>query len=359
MKKAILMIICICMMNSCGSFSAFAEGETWETAYINLIHQERANLNQLGEGEQEISSYALYDIDKDGIPELFLRYGTSTASSKYDIYTFLYGTAQYLDSASCGSAELYSYPERNGALIAYAHMNHAKTRKLTLDNGILSIADYYEEFIPRENGVWYRAVEDYSPGASRVTEFEAFTVYPIRTYRIWCDGIQRANGSSYPNNDPSFFENVVNSNSSVVEVVTSRYTNIVGVGTIRTIGFSDLLTELTVVEDRDGTQDYGDFYAYYVDVNQDGQLEYVIAHERRNNDYSSNTFFIVLSEQNGAVYAYTDEHFGVTSVDQFGVFYIYQNDYGFVTENAMMMLFNGEDCFIISVPLTKYAGERK
>ena len=235
-------------------------------------------------------------------------------------------------------------------------MDHAKTRKLTLDNGVLSVTNYYEEFIPRENGVWYRAVEDYSPGASRVTEFATFTDYPIRSYRSWCEGIQRVSGSAYPNNDPSFFENVVNSNASVVEVVTSRYTNIVGVGTIRTIGFSELLSELTVVEDRDGTPDYGDFSTYYVDVDQDGKLEYVIDHERRNNDYRSNTFLI---EQNGTVYAYTDEHFGITSVDQFGAFYIYQNDYGFVTENAMRILFNGEDCFMISVSLTTYTGECK
>lgn len=51
MKKAILMMVCVCMMISCGSLTAFAEGETWETAYINLIHQERAKLDQVGEGD--------------------------------------------------------------------------------------------------------------------------------------------------------------------------------------------------------------------------------------------------------------------------------------------------------------------
>ena len=359
MKREVVMLtLCSFLIIAAIFLPASAEAESqeaWKDAYFAILHQEKGKA--LNEGEERLTTYCLYDVDKDGIPELFLRYGISTATSFYDVYTIKDGNTACSGRIFSGSAALYSYPEKNGVLLAYTHMRHAKTEKWMLENNILTSEAFYEEFVPTEKGAWYRPVYDYCPGSVVVTEFPTYLDYPVKSYEKWAYGIGRNPEYRFPNDDPNFYETVTNSNSSVKEVVISRAAYILSEKKVSTIGFKDLLSQL-ITPTPEEPDNYGEFQAYLADVNQDGKLEYILSHRRKNGPFSSNTFLIVLSEQDGTVYAYVDEFSAITNVDSAGIMYSYSDEYGFIGENAFRLFFDGAECFPLNVSIDEYGGTR-
>ena len=113
------------------------EPEPWQTAYLAVLREKAAARFTPAEGEEGVESYMLYDVDKDGIPELFLRYGLSTATSQCDVCSFRDGAASVVGRVFAGSSSFYSCPEENGVLLIYRHMYHDKGEKLTLSDGTL------------------------------------------------------------------------------------------------------------------------------------------------------------------------------------------------------------------------------
>ncbi|MBQ7437162.1 MAG: hypothetical protein IJV30_07550 [Oscillospiraceae bacterium] len=357
-REVVVLTICFFLIFAVSFLPTSAEAEpqeAWKDAYLAMIHLE--NGKALNEGEERLTTYCLYDVDKDGIPELFLRYGISTATSFYDVYTTKDGNTVCLGRIFSGSAALYSYQEKNGVLLVYSHMRHAKAEKWMIENNALKTEAFYEEFIPIEKGVWYRPVQDYSPGSVVVTEFPAYLDYPVKSYEKWAFEIKNNTEYRFPNDDPSFYETVTNSNSPVKKVVTSRSAFILSEKKVSMIGFKDLLSQL-IVSTPEEPKSYGEFRAYLADVNQDGKLEYILSHRRKDGPFSTNTFLIILSEQAGTIYAYVDEYSAITNVDSAGVMYSYSDEYGYIGENAFRLFFDGDECFPLNVSIDEYGGAR-
>ena len=67
--------------------------DPWQSAYLKILCEERDNRDPQAPDDEQIMAYMLYDVDKDNIPELILRFGKTTASSVCRIYTMSDDTA--------------------------------------------------------------------------------------------------------------------------------------------------------------------------------------------------------------------------------------------------------------------------
>ena len=70
---------------------------------------------------------------------------------------------------------------------------------------------------------------------------------------------------------------------------------------------------------------------------------------------------MILSEQNGTVYAYVDEYFAFTGIDSKGILYKYYNNEGSgksISEFAYRVFFDAENCLSVFYSLDEYSGKR-
>lgn len=161
----------------------------WQKAYLAFLRElcaREAPIRRASGGAlfyngdpQLSSSYALYDIDKDGVPELFLEYG-STATEVYTVRdgaaVLCPGEELYLNSAS-----LYTWPGENGVLYRWGRMGGAFMNKISLVDGVLvTQADIFTEGY----AAGPEAVEDYTdpsqvvPGAEYIDPDRTFVTLP-------------------------------------------------------------------------------------------------------------------------------------------------------------------------------------
>ena len=150
MKRLLLFLLCLMLVTIAVSGFAFAETNTtgpWQTAFLNVLTEKREERSANTGLENEIASYALYDMDGDGTPELFLRFGIDTAGSKCLLYCFNGDSASFVAEFYFGASELYSYPETDRVFLVYHHMFHAKGEILTLNDDALNSTLCFEETV--------------------------------------------------------------------------------------------------------------------------------------------------------------------------------------------------------------------
>lgn len=360
MKRIHSLVICAFLLASVFCSDTYAEQTSsilWQRAYLNLLEEKRAERGPYTPGVDRFESYALYDIDKDGVPELFLRYGTSTASSTCFLYSFMNNMVYYIDQFYFGSSELYSFPSDNGVLLVYGHMFHAKTQLLSLTEGRLDSSLFYEEVIDQMSGSWYTPVSDYCPGSVLITEFFYDQDFPLTSYYSWTQPAPVAAEVHCPNYDDSFFANAINNDATAVKV-RFPYINInlngndVEVTTIGTV-LNSLINRTT---DESGTP-IVEYQAFLADLNRDGQLEYLISQEKRSQGENAvKPFMMILSEQNGTIYAYVDELSSFTNVDTGGILYYYNDSFGYIWESAYRVFFDAENWMKLDCALDDYTG---
>lgn len=96
----------------------------WVGAYLTLIH----NANMEWDSTLRFNSYSLYDIDQNGIPELFLKIGSCEADYQMQLYTFDTGSGSaryitYLQGGHC----VYGPAETPGQFVQhYGHMGQER-----------------------------------------------------------------------------------------------------------------------------------------------------------------------------------------------------------------------------------------
>ena len=87
--KRILSVLCLLAVILSCTASAFAEGPDWTSAYRTVLDEALAKRNAENPGDFLAEcSYCLYDIDKDGTPELLLKTGTCEADYMGRIFFF-------------------------------------------------------------------------------------------------------------------------------------------------------------------------------------------------------------------------------------------------------------------------------
>ena len=124
-------------------------------AYYELI--KKANI------EYDHSVYSLYDIDKDGTPELIIDDGESHNKRKATFYTYNNGS-YYMGELQLGSIQLCEYPDGNGFVEWRAAKNYESLSLEQYINGEFAESVLVEgnSVVPPEE---YRDPEEIYPGA--------------------------------------------------------------------------------------------------------------------------------------------------------------------------------------------------
>ncbi len=397
MKRLFILPLVLCLL-SMFNIGVYAESESlprWKEAYLELLKETK----RIKEGEypsydepnMPLYAYSLYDIDKDGIPELFLHYGKSTADEYGKIFSFRDGEITPINVAYWGHPEEASfaygrnffstYPEGNGVLFRHEHDGLCTYYLWTMNGGSIQdseplLSKEYDLF--EESGI---PVGDLFYGSFDLTEFPAYTLEPLIRYEEWSRQLNDGAGEStaaenremeFPQDDPLFFEKVVSGKTPVTlrfipqlynEWILFYYQEFRPEKDVSTYPEAELNFAMThssniYTAQRDS---YRLLYrtVFYADLNGDGQWEAVCNAKYKANNEPEVTVTFFLSEQDGKVYAYgKTDRFPVKDVNRDGVVhyrYQLQDIEGYIYEGAYRLYFDREECFRVNVPMEHYA----
>ena len=163
------------------------EEAPWREAYISLLASVRAQ--NTGSPEQDAVQYQLYDIDKDGIPEMIVEYGSYEACRRIQLYTFRNGAAELLESEDTGDilgmshSYLYTWPGENGMLLYGGHMGGAWAGQIVLENGRINIYSLFDEYFEYPDEADYTDIKDVVPGTESIESFQIDSDEPIEQWR--------------------------------------------------------------------------------------------------------------------------------------------------------------------------------
>lgn len=101
----------------------------------------------------EYDGYFLTDITGDGIPELWVKYGTCEADYMLDVYTYTSSGLKRILRTGAGHTGYYGYRNGKYVIAQMAHMGYEVLSRITYSGGKLHEKTYYES--PGE-------VEDYT-----------------------------------------------------------------------------------------------------------------------------------------------------------------------------------------------------
>lgn len=155
--------------------------------------------------------YALYDMDKDGIPELFVKYGTCEADFQIAIYTYKNDQLKQITDELGGGHTGFAYDYvANQIVLCYGHQGYGNMSWYDLDgNGnirFLISTDYfeydspntpttYEEYMTKYNVAWldFSSFSDYNgskttwvyyhyPNDTQYEEYDGFNYRLLENY---------------------------------------------------------------------------------------------------------------------------------------------------------------------------------
>ncbi len=340
----------VCLIFALGLFAVKAQASAEEPAWVGAYEQILAGWMARApeeSGDYGISSelsYLVYDIDKDGTPELLVKSGTCEADYHGAIYSFRDGQAvQCGEELGLGHSSFYSDPGENGIILMHGHMGYAYAVRI-------SLADGYSEEMLYEDDLNARLQED--PDAEYVYPGE---VIPGSVYLTLCRGdltlpmthyeeiIRCLEGTlpttaegEYPNQDPGFFDRLMGGNGEVFAVTADGYTNSPG-----RIVFPELLRQNVMADWMQGNLSI--LSVTPADLNGDGKLECFVAASD-----GSSEVRIILSEQDGVVYAYLMNYTDGYKPDAEGNIFRSTPYYSF----RYRLIFDGEQAFLLMLPDT-------
>ena len=369
MKKktllALVFIMALTFLLTANNAFAATEPAAWKTAYQETIAAEQdASAKAANEDtDNQLYYYALYDINKDGIPEMILHFGYSEASEFYNVYTYQQGKVVLLHSWFCGGDYLATYPEGNGILRCHARQRYQTVYLWTVSGNSIAESDP----IFREEEVYpYTAPDDIVSGSTYLEEYPVADLLPMLLYESWEKDLYplSAGGKTdmtisiqYPENDSGFFQKVLNNQIPVIPAKQSTtYNQYWPVPDSKETAFSDFIDYIVAQTFGQDTKVQAEYDVLYSDLNGDGQADAVCSFNIQNNGQYSKEFTIFLCEQSGSVYAYLLYYTPpVTGVDTAGVLYRYNEH----NEYAFKVFFDKEHCFIVYVPIENYGGQRE
>ena len=311
MRKILAFLIVSSLLLSCACFAS-AEEPDWVGVYAAILDGKEAEL-RTAEAESgipdQIWEYTLYDVDKDGVPELIVKIGTCEADYRGEVYTAASGEAQLVcDDLGLGHCSLYTDPGRNGLILMYGHMGFAWAGRFWLENGALSSEELYQddlnERLQSDPDADYVYPGDMVPGSAYLSLYRLELRLPLYRYEEILGCLEgRFPGAvaweDYPpQGDPDFFQRILQSNTEVVAVSADGFAKSPG-----RIGFQDLLKQDVAADWMEA--DLQILSTCLADLNGDGQLECIV--DLSKDEYGSLMRFF-LSEQDGTVYAYLQNY---------------------------------------------------
>ena len=341
--------ICICLILALGLFhvQAMAEAETpdWVSAYDQVLTEWKSQVYVNPDDFDIVPelSYLVYDIDKDGTPELVIKTGTCEADYHGAIYSYLDGRAfQRGEELGLAHSSFYSDPGENGIILMGGHMGYAYAERISLkEDGYVMELMYEDDLNTRlqeDPDADYIYPDDVIPGSAYLTLCRGEVALPMTHYEEinrCLEGVQPASAEGqYPNQDPAFFEKVISGSGEVFAVTADGYTHSPG-----RIGFPELLRKDVVADWMQG--DLNILSVTPADLNGDGQLECFVAASD-----GSREVRIVLSEQDGNVYTYLLNYTDGYELDASGNIYCSSPYYSV----RYRLIFDGEQAFLLNLP---------
>lgn len=143
--------------------------QPWQVGYmefLTLLQTDKTTWEPGGWDELVGSeSYSLYDVDRDGVPELFVKYGDCEAAFVYKCYAFRDGQVLCIGEFAGGHSSLYTHPDKSAVLRNYGQMGCAVMYEYPMEGGVLT----GEREIFREEDVRdYTPMEEIVPGAEYI-----------------------------------------------------------------------------------------------------------------------------------------------------------------------------------------------
>ena len=170
--KTVALVLLFAVILACSSITAWADG--WTDAYSAVLDEMNTAAGSEPAGSIAEYSYLLYDIDKDGTPELITKTGTCEADYVGTVYLFKDGKAERAGDFGLGHTALYTDPEKNGVILWWAQMGAAGATRYSLLNENLVSEQLFDEVLDIQNNpdAEYTPVDQHVPGA------EALEFYP-------------------------------------------------------------------------------------------------------------------------------------------------------------------------------------
>lgn len=120
------------------------------------------------------SEYSIYDIEKDGIPELLLKTGDCEADYEYCIYTVKDNTLKQIGTINGFHSTLFSY-QGKGILLHMGYMGVESVSLISFENGKLTQTTKFES----EDGEYhyFNNMDKYFEGSKSITD-----IYKDKSY---------------------------------------------------------------------------------------------------------------------------------------------------------------------------------
>ena len=337
------------------NFAFTTSATDYKQAYKEIIEYEQERISSISpeespeEYESCIDCYWLYDIDKDGIPELLIRYGHFEAAFIGKLYTYVDGEAQLIsDEVQMGHTSFYAVPGENGILSYWGHMGCASCFKLMLMDGKLESEELYSEDISEklqtDENAWYKAANEIVEGAYYLEEFYYNSTYPIEMYDViesYSSGKAMTEPTNYtfPNNNPDFYTEIMQNDMTINAVALDQFMNTLG-----EVPFSRVLEAGQINDYTHGSlKTHGITYA---DLNSDGIYECIFYLSENN---QSNDYRVIMSLQDRDIYAYLTSYPSETTITENGYFVSETVEY-FIKRHVKRVLYDKENCFTYAVP---------
>lgn len=254
------------------------------------------------------NQYSLYDVDKDGIPDLFIRYGNWEAEYHWGCYTFRNGKVEKTGDIPVEYASLYTWPEGNSVAVFMSCQGTVSLNRYTLEKGILSGPRqvFYEETV-NTGRAENTPIEEILPGTERIpvyrmtnNSFELTEPCPVPILLPIYDygTLPRQNPAPMEESEVrSAIGRVLWEGAELVGVSGDGYTANVGTATMEEYLEKERI--FTGSEEPLKVPRYA-----WADMNGDGQTDCVLFVGSTDIYGYTGTNYMILSVEDGTVYAY-------------------------------------------------------
>ncbi len=142
----------------------------WQDEFCRLV----TDGAKAGDESGPLCYYYVYDIDKDGIPELLLQYGDCEAAYHGPVYKYDTEKKAVAEVGDIGMGHtiFYTYPDGPGMIHDIAHMGYQSISKLTIDQGSINEEELFTEELDMEKDEWYTEVDEIIKGAVEIPAYD-------------------------------------------------------------------------------------------------------------------------------------------------------------------------------------------
>lgn len=290
----------------------------WQVAYAAFLEELAEQVKALRDTDRpdydpntvdleigEVSgTYVLYDVDKDGVPELLLQYGLGEAGYHTTFYGYRDGAVTEIGDVPTGHTSLYTWPDENAVAYNWGHMGGHFVDKISIVDGKLEETKFFEEDTFDDPEKPYTPMADIVPGSMYLRETRTLAELPelgALTLPVYDYGRDRTPVEIDPEQNAAAkaaIENVLEDGGEFYGVTADGFGGDTGWTTLQAYLQPGGVTEYAE-KPLEVTAPWA-----WEDFNGDGRREAVVSVRNGEGDSFSDTKYVVFAQQEGTVYAY-------------------------------------------------------